>query len=75
MLHVDGRTLLNTESQGDDSVEEDLDHILTSFESCYVWRYGPRKDGLRSLYAKAKREQWDGRIGILHFQDAALGLL
>lgn len=64
-------SLLNTESQGDDSVEEDLDHIRTSFESCYVWRYGPRKDGLRSLYAKAKREQWDGRIGILHFQDPA----
>jgi len=41
-------------------VDEDLEQILTSFDSCYVWKYGSVKEGLRGLYSKAKREQWDG---------------
>ena len=47
----------------DDSVDRDddrdLERILTSFDSNYVWNYGSVKEGLRELYQKAKREQWD----------------
>jgi len=38
----------------------ELDSVLTSFDTHYTWRYGPVKDGLRELYEKAKREQWNG---------------
>lgn len=41
-------------------VEQDLERILTSFDSSYVWNYGSVKEGLRELYEKAKREQWNG---------------
>ena len=41
-------------------VDEDLEQILTSFDSCYVWKYGSVKEGLRDLYSKAKADQWDG---------------
>ncbi len=41
-------------------VDTELERVLTSFDSCYVWRYGSLEDGLRDLYAKAKREQWNG---------------
>jgi len=37
----------------------DLDRVLTSFDSQYTWRYGAVKQGLRDLYEKAKREQWN----------------
>ncbi|MFK7897903.1 MAG: ferritin-like domain-containing protein [Myxococcota bacterium] len=43
-----------------DQIDADLERILTSYDSCYVWKYGSLKEGLRSLYSKAKREQWDG---------------
>ena len=43
-----------------DPIDQDLERVLTSFDTCYVWRYGSIKEGLRSLYAKAKTEQWDG---------------
>ncbi|MFP8877644.1 MAG: ferritin-like domain-containing protein [Myxococcota bacterium] len=39
--------------------EQDLERILTSFDSCYAWNYGSVKEGLRDLYEKAKREQWN----------------
>ena len=39
--------------------EHELESILTSFDSQYVWNYGSVKDGLRELYEKAKREQWN----------------
>jgi P-aminobenzoate N-oxygenase AurF len=39
--------------------DDDLEVILTSFDSNYVWNYGSVKDGLRELYEKAKREQWN----------------
>jgi len=39
---------------------DDLDTILTSFDTNYVWNYGSLKEGLRDLYEKAKREQWNG---------------
>lgn len=38
---------------------QDLETILTSFDSNYVWSYGCVKEGLRELYEKAKREQWN----------------
>jgi len=37
-----------------------LDTILTSFDTNYAWNYGSVKEGLRDLYEKAKREQWNG---------------
>jgi len=40
--------------------EADLERILTSFDTCYVWKYGSLKEDLRGLYSKAKREQWNG---------------
>jgi hypothetical protein len=43
-----------------DAVDADLDRVLTSFDSQYTWRYGAVKQGLRELYEKAKREQWNG---------------
>ena len=39
--------------------DQDLEVILTSFDSNYVWNYGSVKEGLRDLYEKAKREQWN----------------
>jgi hypothetical protein len=42
------------------SVDADLERVLTSYDTCYVWRYGSPSSSLRELYAKAKRDQWDG---------------
>src|SRR5437773_10923458 len=41
-------------------LDEELETILTSFDTSYAWNYGSVKDGLRDLYEKAKREQWNG---------------
>jgi hypothetical protein len=41
------------------TTDQDLEIILTSFDSNYVWNYGSVKEGLRELYEKAKREQWN----------------
>jgi hypothetical protein len=38
----------------------ELETILASFDTNYVWNYGNVKDGLRDLYEKAKRDQWNG---------------
>ena len=43
-----------------DPIDRELETILTSFDTSYVWNYGSVKDGLRDLYEKAKREQWNG---------------
>jgi hypothetical protein len=40
--------------------DDELEQILTSFDSAYSWNYGHVKDGLHDLYEKAKREQWNG---------------
>jgi hypothetical protein len=37
----------------------DADRIRTSFESLYTWHYEIAQVGLRELYEKAKREQWN----------------
>jgi hypothetical protein len=41
-------------------VDAELETILTSFDTNYAWNYGSLKEGLRDLYEKAKREQWNG---------------
>jgi hypothetical protein len=43
-----------------DALDAELETILTSFDTNYVWNYGSVKEGLRDLYEKAKREQWNG---------------
>ena len=43
-----------------DHLDQELETILTSFDSTYAWRYGNVKAGLRDLYEKAKRDQWNG---------------
>ena len=40
-------------------LDRELETILTSFDTNYVWNYGTVKEGLRDLYEKAKREQWN----------------
>ena len=40
-------------------LDRELDHVLTSFDTSYVWNYGSVKEGLRDLYEKGKREQWN----------------
>ncbi len=41
-------------------LDQELETILTSFDSSYAWNYGDVKSGLRDLYEKAKRDQWNG---------------
>jgi hypothetical protein len=43
-----------------DGLDLELDTILTSFDTSYAWNYGSVKEGLRDLYEKAKRDQWNG---------------
>jgi len=42
------------------AIDQELDTLLTSFDTNYTWNYGSVKEGLRDLYEKAKREQWNG---------------
>jgi len=42
------------------SADQELETILTSFDTSYAWNYGSVKEGLRDLYEKAKRDQWNG---------------
>ena len=43
-----------------EQLDRELETILTSFDTSYAWNYGSVKEGLRDLYEKAKREQWNG---------------
>ncbi len=43
-----------------EELDDELETILTSFDSSYAWNYGSVKEGLRDLYEKAKRDQWNG---------------
>jgi hypothetical protein len=45
-----------------DRIDAELETILTSFDTTYAWNYGSVKAGLRDLYEKAKREQWNGTL-------------
>ncbi|MBX3025991.1 ferritin-like domain-containing protein [bacterium] len=40
----------------------DIDTILASYDIHYAWNYGSVKEGLRDLYEKAKRDQWNGSV-------------
>ena len=40
-------------------LDQELDRVLTSFDTNYAWNYGSVKEGLRDLYEKAKRDQWN----------------
>jgi hypothetical protein len=42
-----------------DQLDHELDTILASFDTSYAWNYGSVKEGLRDLYEKAKKEQWN----------------
>jgi hypothetical protein len=42
-----------------DRLDQELETILTSFDTHYAWNYGSLKEGLRDLYEKAKRDQWN----------------
>ena len=42
-----------------EKLDRELETILTSFDTNYVWNYGSVKEGLRDLYEKAKRDQWN----------------
>ncbi len=42
-----------------DQLDRELETILTSFDTNYAWNYGSVKEGLRDLYEKAKRDQWN----------------
>ncbi len=42
-----------------EQLDRELETILTSFDTNYAWNYGTVKEGLRDLYEKAKREQWN----------------
>jgi len=42
-----------------DNLEQELETLLTSFDTSYAWNYGTVKEGLRDLYEKAKRDQWN----------------
>jgi hypothetical protein len=42
-----------------DQLDRELDTVLASFDTSYAWNYGSVKAGLRDLYEKAKREQWN----------------
>jgi hypothetical protein len=39
--------------------DQEIETILTSFDTNYAWNYGSVKEGLRDLYEKAKRDQWN----------------
>jgi len=47
-------------AQRNPGTDAELETILTSFDTNYAWNYGSVKAGLRDLYEKAKREQWNG---------------
>ncbi|MDX2167338.1 MAG: ferritin-like domain-containing protein, partial [Deltaproteobacteria bacterium] len=40
----------------------EIETILAQFDTSYAWNYGSVKEGLRDLYEKAKRDQWNGTV-------------
>ncbi len=45
-------------------LDRELETILTSFDTSYAWNYGSVKEGLRDLYEKAKRDQWNATTAL-----------
>jgi len=52
--------MVRSASSPSEAADRELETILTSFDTSYVWNYASLKEGLRDLYEKAKREQWNG---------------
>jgi hypothetical protein len=50
----------NPRDESASGIDQELETILTSFDTSYAWNYGSIKEGLRDLYEKSKREQWNG---------------
>jgi hypothetical protein len=44
------------------AAQSDIDTVLASYDINYAWNYGSVKEGLRDLYEKAKRDQWNGTV-------------
>src|SRR5262245_24631617 len=44
--------------------EAEIERLVTSFDTHYSWNYGAGKPGLRELYEKAKREQWNSTVDL-----------
>ena len=38
--------------------------VNTTLENVFTWDYGVQQQGLRDLYEKAKREQWNVSVDI-----------
>src|SRR5438477_7760771 len=51
---------LTAEQMRPDSTDAQIETLLTTYDTSYAWNYGSLKEGLRDLYEKAKREQWNG---------------
>jgi len=53
------QSLLSGSAPEKAAIDSELETILTSFDSSYAWNYASVKEGLRDLYEKAKRDQWN----------------
>src|SRR5207244_13638717 len=40
-------------------LDDTLERLPTSFDLCYTWNYETVRQELRTLYEKAKRDQWN----------------
>jgi hypothetical protein len=47
---------------GGAATRPEIDTLLASYDINYAWNYGSVKEGLRDLYEKAKRDQWNGSV-------------
>jgi hypothetical protein len=43
----------------DRRIDEDVERLPTRFDAAYTWNYGVARAELRTLYEKAKRDQWN----------------
>ena len=46
-------------NQSNQQIDLEIETLLTSFDTSYAWNYGNVKEGLATLYEKAKNEQWN----------------
>ena len=53
-------TAIPAQASGNMPPLDEIDTILTTYDTTYAWNYGSVKEGLRDLYEKAKRDQWNG---------------
>src|SRR4030095_15268329 len=53
-------TAIPAQASGNMPPFDEIDTILTTYDTTYAWNYGSVKEGLRDLYEKAKRDQWNG---------------